>query len=171
MTVALGLLAWVAPVGAASETAYGRLLARHVAPGHVAGIDLNLVDYTALAEDPDYHQAFADLAGARPDELGSDPERFAFWVNAYNLLAIKTIVDRYPIGSIKDGGNFLFPIWKKKAGTVAGKEYSLDQIEHGILRSDFSEPRVHFAVACGSLSCPRSADRAVRGGASRRAAR
>lgn len=150
----LGALLGAGPALAAEETAYGRLLANHVRPGTVSGIDLNLVDYDAVAKDPDYQRALADFASARPGDLATEDERFAFWANAYNLLAIKTIVDRRPIASIKDGGNFLFPIWKKKVGTVAGKEYSLDEIEHGILRAEFDEPRVHFAVVCASLSCP-----------------
>lgn len=150
----LGLFAFVPRPVWGAETAYGRLLATHVRPGTVSGIDLNLVDYQALAKDPDYSKALAEFAETDPAALGNAQERFAFWANAYNLLAIKTVVDRYPVSSIKDGGNFLFPIWKKKVGTVAGKEYSLDEIEHGILRKEFSEPRVHFAVVCASLSCP-----------------
>ena len=137
----------------AADDAYARLLAHHVTPGTVSGIQLNLVDYQGVAADPDYPKALADLAAAKPGAL-DESDRFPFWVNAYNLLAIKTVLDRYPVSSIKDGGNFLFPIWKKKVGTAAGKEYSLDEIEHGILRKEFSEPRVHFAVVCASLSCP-----------------
>lgn len=139
---------------AADETPYGRLLARHVKPGTVSGIQLNLVDYQAVAEDSDYPEALAELEAAKPADLATEDDRFAFWVNAYNLLAMKTVIDRYPMSSIKDGGNFLFPIWKKKVGTAAGREYSLDEIEHGILREEFDEPRVHFAVVCASLSCP-----------------
>jgi hypothetical protein len=150
--------------GADDATAYGRVLARHVRPGQVDGIASNLVDYGALAGDPDYARAVQDLATARPEALGGVSrgeqdrpqagERFAFWANAYNLLAIKTIVDRYPIEGIKDAGSFLSPVWKRKVGTVAGREYALDEIEHGILRKEFSEPRVHFALVCASLSCP-----------------
>lgn len=140
--------------GGAADSAYGRLLAKHVRPGQVGGIRLNLVDYQAIAEDPDYRKALEDMARANPADLPTKEDRFAFWANAYNLLAIKTVLDRYPISSIKDGGNFLFPIWKKKVGTVAGQEYSLDDVEHGILRARFEEPRVHFAVVCASLSCP-----------------
>lgn len=146
-------LALVAPTARASE-AYRALLARHVRPGTVAGIRLNLVDYAALARDPSYRAALADFATADPAALPSDADRIAFWINAYNLLAMKAIVDRRPIASIKDGGSFLFPIWKKEVGRIAGRERSLDEVEHGILRKDFAEPRVHFAVVCASLSCP-----------------
>jgi len=154
--VALGCAAALSAgsAGAADDGAYGRVLARHVRRGTVDGITGNLVDYGALAADPDYARAVADLATARPETLAGEDERFAFWTNAYNLLAIKTIVDRYPIDGIKDAGSFLSPIWKRKVGTVAGQERSLDEIEHGILRKEFREPRVHFALVCASLSCP-----------------
>src|SRR5262249_41550332 len=52
------------------------------------------------------------------------------------------------------GGSLLRPIWKRKIGAVGGTEYSLDEIEHGILRKAFKEPRVHLAIVCASLSCP-----------------
>ncbi len=136
------------------SAAYGRLLATHVRPGTVNGIQLHLVDYTAVKTDPTYAQALADLAEARLDRLGTEAERFAFWANAYNLLAIKAVLDRYPVRSIKDGGSLLQSIWKRKVGTVAGREYALDDIEHGILRKESPEPRVHFAIVCASLSCP-----------------
>jgi hypothetical protein len=152
LAIMLALLTNQARAGA--DSAYGRLLARHVRPGTVSGIQLNLVDYQELARDPDYAQALREHADANPAALSSDQERLAFWINAYNLLAIKAVIDRYPVASIKDAGSLLFPIWKRKVGTIAGKERSLDEIEHGILRKDFSEPRIHVAIVCASLSCP-----------------
>lgn len=140
--------------GKQGASAWGRLLDRHVGVGRIDGIRLHVVDYEALATDPDYQAALENLATARPESLASDDARIAFWINAYNLLAIKTVVDRYPIESIRDGGNFLFPIWKKDVGAVGGRSYSLDEIEHGILRKDFAEPRIHFALVCASVSCP-----------------
>lgn len=142
------------PAASESFAAYGRMLARHVQAGEVSGIRTNLVDYAALAEDADYRQAIAALAAAAPERLEGDAARIAFWTNAYNLLAIKAVVDRYPVESIRDGGNFFFPIWKKEVGEVGGRQMTLDQIEHGILRKDFREPRVHMALVCASLSCP-----------------
>lgn len=150
-----GLFPAVPGAAAADDfAAFGRVLERHVQAGAVAGIRTHLVDYGALAADADYQAAVSALAAAKPDTLQGDAEKIAFWTNAYNLLAIKTVVDRYPVASIRDGGNLLFPIWKKDVGRVGGKEYSLDEIEHGILRRDFREPRVHMALVCASLSCP-----------------
>ena len=147
------LLAGALPAAAADD-AYARLLRVHVRPGEVGGIRLNLVDYRAVKADPAYAEALAVLAEARVEALGSDAEREAFWINAYNLLAIKAVLDQYPTVSIKDGGSLFSPIWKKSIGAVGGTPYSLDAIEHGILRKAFREPRVHFAIVCASLSCP-----------------
>jgi hypothetical protein len=139
---------------AADAPAYARLLKAHVRPGSVSGIHLHLVDYQGIKADPSYAQALRDLAEARTERLTSHADRLAFWANAYNLLAIKAVLDQYPVTSIKDGGSLIQSIWKKKVGMVAGKAYALDHIEHDILRKQFTEPRVHFAIVCASLSCP-----------------
>jgi hypothetical protein len=139
---------------AAGDSAYARLLAAHVRPGVVSGTTLSLVDYRAVKDGPTYAQALGELATAHPETLARESDRFAFWANAYNLLAIKAVVDQYPVSSIKDGGSLLQPIWKKPIGVVAGKQYALVDIENGILRKEFHEPRVHFAIVCASLSCP-----------------
>jgi len=155
LLVALAALApaLVATPAAGEGDAYARLLATHIRPGVISGIRLHAVDYRAVKADPDYAGALADLAAARPDAR-PEPDQFAFWVNAYNLLAIKAVLDQYPVSSIRDGGSLFQSIWKKPVGTVDGREYSLDDIEHGILRKRFREPRVHFAIVCASLSCP-----------------
>jgi uncharacterized membrane protein YdjX (TVP38/TMEM64 family) len=152
--VIASLLGVALPAYAGENDAYARLLRAHVRPGTVSGIKLALVDYRAVKADPAYAQALNALAESRPDALTSDAERIAFWVNAYNLAAIKAVLDQYPTKSIKDGGSLLSSIWKKKVATVGGTPYSLDDIEHGILRKSFKEPRVHFAIVCASLSCP-----------------
>ena len=152
--VIAALLGVALSADAAENDAYARLLRAHVRPGVVSGIKLALVDYRAVKADPAYAQALNALAESRPEALTSDAARVAFWANAYNLAAIKAVLDQYPTRSIKDGGSLLSPIWKKKVATVARTVYSLDDIEHGVLRKAFREPRVHFAIACASLSCP-----------------
>lgn len=152
--VALVWLFMAVPVHAIDYTAYAKLLQAHVGTGMINGIQLHLVDYQAVKGDPRYAKALQEFAAARPETFKTRAERFAFWVNAYNLLAIKAVIDQYPTNSITDGGSLLQPIWKKKIGTVAGKTYALDEIEHGILRPEFMDPRVHFAIVCASLSCP-----------------
>lgn len=117
-------------------------------------MDLNVVDYAAVARDPDYAEALRALAAADPEALAGQADRFAFWINAYNLLAIRTVVDHYPVAGIRDVGSFLFPVWKREAGIVAGRPVSLDHVEHAVLRPRFRDPRVHFAIVCASVSCP-----------------
>lgn len=84
----------------------------------------------------------------------SEKDRLAFLINAYNALTVKWIVQNYPVKSIKDTGNLFSSAWKKKFFKLFGEEGSLDGIEHGIIRKEFKEPRIHFAVVCASKGCP-----------------
>ena len=89
----------------------------------------------------------------------SKDEQLAYWINAYNAFTVKLIVDNYPVESIKDLGPALkIPmikdVWHYKFFKIGGEESSLDEIEHSILRKEFEEPRIHFAINCASVSCP-----------------
>ena len=100
------------------------------------------------------------LATTNPVRLDRS-QRLAFWINAYNAYTIKLIVDHYPVTSIKDitsdadasrpNANSPFLL---NVGTVADTVRSLDDIEHGIIRERFEEPRIHFALVCAAVSCP-----------------
>lgn len=88
-------------------------------------------------------------------------EQLAFWANLYNAKTIDIILDAYPVKSIKDislGGGLLAAVtggpWKAKVLKVSGRDLSLDDIEHGILRPIFKDPRIHYAVNCASIGCP-----------------
>jgi len=92
----------------------------------------------------------ATLADAKPERMTRDGA-LAFWINAYNAFTLKLIVKHYPgVKSITD----IPDAWKKKDWRVAGKKRSLDEIEHRIIRKEFAEPRIHFALVCASISCP-----------------
>ncbi len=85
----------------------------------------------------------------------SHNEQFAFYINAYNSWTIKLILSEYPgVKSIKELGSLFKSPWKKKICRIDGGVLSLDDIEHGILRPRYKDPRVHFAVNCASKSCP-----------------
>jgi hypothetical protein len=84
----------------------------------------------------------------------SKNEKLAFWINAYNIFTIDLIVKNYPIESIKDIGNFFTNAWSIKFIKLLNKEMTLDEIEHGTIRKNFNEYRIHFAVNCASISCP-----------------
>ncbi|MGB4056690.1 MAG: DUF547 domain-containing protein, partial [Alphaproteobacteria bacterium] len=74
-------------------------------------------------------------------------------INAYNLLTIDLIVKNNDVKSIKDLGTLLQSPWKAHSWQVAGNAYTLDKIEHGVLRK-MHDPRIHMAIVCASLSCP-----------------
>ena len=100
------------------------------------------------------------LETVQPTKLGRN-EAFAFWANLYNAKTIDIVLDAYPVKSIKDinlGGGLLASVtggpWKAKVLKVAGVEMSLDDIEHGLLRPVFKDPRIHYAVNCASIGCP-----------------
>ena len=79
----------------------------------------------------------------------SKEERFAYWINAYNAFTVKLIVDNYPTESIKDvksGLPFVNSVWDIKFINIEGNEYDLNNIEHGIIRPKFNDPRAHFAA-------------------------
>lgn len=130
------------------------LLEKHLSRATKDGIELNAIDYKGVRADTRYGEMTERLEAFSPGDLGDGTEKLAFWINAYNFLAIKIVADHYPLKSIRDLGSFFRPVWKMDAGTIGGREYSLDEIEHGILRKQFVEPRIHFAIVCASLSCP-----------------
>jgi hypothetical protein len=111
------------------------------------------VDYRELARSQDWRRLLANLATTNPDLLATRNEKLAFWINAYNILAIDLVVKNRPIESIRDIGNLLRPVWKLSAGRVGGRNVTLAGIEHETLRP-MGEPRIHGAVVCASVSCP-----------------
>lgn len=138
----------VVPARAVAETSFdheewGQLLREHVdADGRVA--------YRRLASArPRLDAYLARLAQARPEDLDRK-ERLAFWINAYNAMAVAGILDGYRTESAF--GRYRF--FKSCEREVAGTKRTLDQIEHEIIRPTFGDFRVHFAVNCASTSCP-----------------
>ena len=87
-------------------------------------------------------------------------QRLAFWINAYNAFTLSVIVDHYPIHtpwftlSPRNSIRQIDGVWTKIEWRAAGRSLTLDDIEHRILRPDFKEPRVHFALNCASVGCP-----------------
>ena len=90
--------------------------------------------------------------------------QMAYWINLYNALTVRTVLDAYPVDSIKeiDGGFFNRGPWKDKRIKVMDIDLSLDDIEHEILRTYHKDPRIHYAVNCASIGCPDLADKAYR---------
>ena len=143
-TLLLTLLGGAAPAVTDLHQPFDELLAAHVAGG--------VVDYAGLAEDAAALEAYLEsLAATDPSSLDRNGQ-VALWVNAYNAFTIRLILDHYPgLESIKDipGSER----WTQQRWVVGGRTYSLDQIEHEILRP-MGDARVHFVLVCASKSCP-----------------
>ena len=117
------------------------------------------VNYTKLKANPKKFEAYLDLlAVAKPAEWSYN-RQLAFWINAYNALVIKGVIDHYPTTSVRKVKLFKGFFYRLKF-QAAGKTYTLNQIEHGIIREEFVDPRVHFALVCASRSCPPMPNRA-----------
>jgi len=136
-----------------SHESWTTLLSQHVS-------DEGWVDYIGFQRDSlELKQYLALLSSSHPnDKNWSEDEQLAYWINAYNAFTVKMIVDHYPVASIKDikkGIPFVNTVWDIKFINIEGHEYDLNNIEHGIIRKQFDEPRIHFAVNCASISCPK----------------
>ena len=112
------------------------------------------VNYVGLKSNSQALESYLDLlAVTAPDELPTFQDGLAFWINAYNALTIKGVLDHYPTTSvrkIKPLGGFFSRIKFQ----VGGRNYTLNNIEHDIIRYEFGDPRIHFALVCASVGCP-----------------
>ena len=138
---------------------WDRLLKTYV---QVGADGINRVAYARFkAEAHDQLKGYiAQLEGVTVATLDRS-EQFAFWANLYNAKTIEIVLQKYPVASIKDislGGGLIASVkggpWAAKVVKVSGQDLSLDDIEHGIMRRVFKDPRVHYAVNCAALGCP-----------------
>ncbi len=113
-----------------------------------------LVDYKSLQnnrQDLDAFNASLQLTEPSVYESWSQADKIAFLINAYNSLTLKAIIDESPIkDSIKD----IPGVWRFDRHGILQSEQTLNNIEHDILRADFTEPRIHAALVCAAVSCP-----------------
>lgn len=150
------------------HTPWTALLQKYVL---VSGDGLNRVNYGKFkSESHDQLKAYVKHLEAVDVAQLDRPEQFAFWANLYNAKTIDIVLDHYPVKSIKDislGGSLTSLVtggpWNAKVVKVAGVDLSLDDIEHGLLRKVFKDPRVHYAVNCASVGCPNLAAKAFAG--------
>lgn len=95
---------------------------------------------------------------ATPISAFTRQEQLAFWIDLYNELTVKFVLDHYPLTGIKQASflsGLLSPTpWSRKLITIEGEPLSLDDIEHRILRPGWRDPRIHYALNCASLGCP-----------------
>ncbi len=170
------LTAWIVPAGAAPKAvlwdiweahdpastivvdhaAWDRFLEQYVRPGS-DGINRVAYDQVTAADRKSLDRYIGALSSTPARSL-SRAEQLPFWVNLYNALTLRVVLEHYPVASIRDidisPGFFADGPWGKKLVTVEREELSLDDIEHRILRPIWRDPRIHYAVNCASLGCP-----------------
>lgn len=118
------------------------------------------VNYRGFREERAALQAYLDTLAVRLPNTGfwTEDERLAYWINAYNAFTVELILRHYPLQSIKEIAGSVPMInspWDLKFFRIGGILFDLNTIEHEILRREFAEPRIHFAVNCASISCPK----------------
>lgn len=118
-----------------------------------------LVDYKGLAKNAVKLKSWTDfVAKTGVNKNWSNNKKKAFWINVYNAYTLQLIVDNYPIESITKISKNGLTAWKIPFAIVGNKAYTLDAIEHEILRKKFNDPRIHVGVNCASISCPKLAN-------------
>ena len=115
-----------------------------------------MINYKGIRENPYSFSEYFDFIEnisprSHPSSFKSKADEMAYWINAYNALTVKIMMENPEANSILDMSSFL--IFKKRF-VVGGENMSLNRIEHKILRKGFKDPRIHFAINCASLSCP-----------------
>jgi hypothetical protein len=121
-----------------------------------------LVDYKGLKKDKDFMRYIEYLSTTDPDKLPTDKHRMAFWINAYNAFVLKGVLEEYPIKSVLDVGWLPHSFFKRKEFETKPGKITLREIENEKLREAFREPRIHFAINCASMSCPKLITEAYR---------
>ncbi len=116
------------------------------------------VDYKAWSENSEDERALGDfitrLSGFDPKGW-PEADQVAYWINLYNAVTMKLILDHYPLDSIKDlGGLFKSGPWSRDLVEVAEEALSLNEIENDKLRPATRDARIHFAINCASRGCP-----------------
>jgi len=131
------------------HSAFDALLKAHVVDG--------MVDYGAFKNSAAFSGYLAALKKQDPAALPR-AEQLAFWINAYNAYTIQLINKHSETKSIrninKTLGLKLKGPWGEPLAGVGGKAYTLDDIEHVIIRPTYKEPRIHFALVCAAMGCP-----------------
>jgi hypothetical protein len=116
------------------------------------------VNYSGLQADSLRLNAYLDVIERHhPNASWTSNQKKAYWINAYNAFTLRLIIRNYPTASIKDLAGSLYKIntpWDIRFIVIEGQDYDLNNIEHDILRKEWQDARIHFAVNCASVSCP-----------------
>jgi hypothetical protein len=144
------------------HTPWDAFLATYLSLGPIG---VNRLAYAAVTnKDKAALDAYIKELAATPVSRLSKEEQLPYWINLYNALTVQVVLDHFPVASITDidisPGLFSFGPWDKKLLRIEGREVSLNDIEHRILRPIWKDPRLHYAVNCASLGCPNLREKA-----------
>jgi hypothetical protein len=103
-------------------------------------------------------EAYIDRLSRLPISRYGRPEQMAYWINLYNALLVRVVLEHYPVASVRDIGASANPgtggPWDGKRLEIEGALVSLNDIEHRILRPIWRDPRIHYALSCAAIGCP-----------------
>ena len=145
--------------GEISHAAWDMFLARYLSNQN----GIALLDYGAVtAADKQSLNDYVNMLAQTPILSLAKNQQLAFWINLYNALTVKTVLDNYPVSSIKEISSGFFPTgpWDDKLININDESLSLNDIEHRILRPIWQDARLHYAVNCASIGCPNLATNA-----------
>ncbi len=111
-------------------------------------VKTDVVEYAKLKNNPSLNSLIKAIEDMDLSAATANEEK-AFYINAYNLLGINQVSKSYPVSSVKDITNFF-----DLKHSIAGQTMSLNQIEHDFLFKKYPDPRLHFVLVCGAVSCP-----------------
>ena len=140
---------------AVDHSPWGELLERYLDDGHPSGV--SRFDYAAVSDaDARRLDGYIEGLAAVPVARLTPAQQQAYWINLYNALTVRLILENPEVDSIRQIRDGLFSIgpWNREVVTIAGTALTLNDIEHRILRPLYGDARVHFAVNCASIGCP-----------------
>lgn len=153
LTVFLFLLAFIREAAGepfdGSHKLYGEVLSVYVKDG--------LVDYRGIKSDPDDLSAYiesTEKVTLEEFERWTEGKRLAFLINLYNARTLDLVAGHYPVKSIRDIGSGGMGPWDEPVVRLFGENISLNALEHGMIRKNYKEPRIHFALVCAAIGCP-----------------
>ena len=147
----------MSPARAAAAGTNGAPSAESLASVLTKHLTNNLVRYAALKKDSRELDEFLGSAAAvtrKQFDAWPQSDQIAFLLNVYNAATLKLVTDNYPVTSIKKIGGWFSTPWKQEVVRLFGKTTTLDEVEHGMLRARYTEPRIHFALVCAAKGCP-----------------
>lgn len=152
LAIAVFILTGAAPAAVPfdqTHARFARVLSNFVANARV--------DYSRLKASPaDLDAYLTEIAAVKSDEFAAWPkeDRLALHVNLYNAQTLRLIIDHYPVKSIRSIGVLPGAAWRELVVRFGGQVMSLDHLENKIIRVEYAEPRIHFALVCAAMSCP-----------------